>query len=110
MAATATRKLPKDFLWGFATGMSPFPVRARREERRGIRLMGGVQTSRLPYYWKSNGILSQPPFKSRGLRTLMDEESQYGTTLRRHQARRWTERMARWQRTRTAYGRKILPY
>jgi hypothetical protein len=45
MAAPATRKLPKDFLWGFATGMSPFPARVRREEGRGTQLM-----SRLPYY------------------------------------------------------------
>jgi len=92
MDAPATRKLPKDFLWGFATGMSPFPARARREEGRGTV---DVPASVLRPFRKSNGILSQPPFKLRGLQTLMDEESQYGMTLRRHRARHWTERMAR---------------
>ena len=108
MAAPLTRNLPKDFLWGFATGMSLFLVHARRKERRGSDLWASVPST--PRCRNTNGIFPQLPFKLRGLRTLMDEESQYGTTLRRCQARRWTERMARQRQIRTAYGKKILLY
>jgi len=46
MVAPLTRKLPKDFLWGFATGMSPFLVRAKRKERRGSDVRASVPSMR----------------------------------------------------------------